>query len=61
MRQLLTDLSKGNMSLGYGMLLVAAISGMEFCRSMLFAIGWVLNYKTGKSHCILKMMKSLFT
>ncbi|XP_076096353.1 ATP-binding cassette sub-family C member 5-like isoform X5 [Mytilus galloprovincialis] len=47
MRQLLTDLSKGNMSLGYGMLLVAAISGMEFCRSMLFAIGWVLNYKTG--------------
>ncbi|XP_052104159.1 ATP-binding cassette sub-family C member 5-like isoform X3 [Mytilus californianus] len=47
MRQLLSDLSKGQMSLGYGMLLVAAISGMEFCRSMLFAVGWVINYKTG--------------
>ncbi|CAC5405400.1 ABCC5 [Mytilus coruscus] len=47
MRQLLSDLSKGQMSLGYGMLLVAAISGMEFCRSMLFAVGWVTNYKTG--------------
>ncbi|XP_052058941.1 ATP-binding cassette sub-family C member 5-like [Mytilus californianus] len=47
MHQLLSDLSKGQMNLGYGMSLVAAISGMEFCRAMLLAFSWGLNYKTG--------------
>ena len=53
MRELLSKLSQGKMSFGYGMGLVVAISGMEFCRTMLFAISWVINYKTGEFVLIL--------
>ncbi|XP_033760188.1 LOW QUALITY PROTEIN: multidrug resistance-associated protein 5-like [Pecten maximus] len=48
LKKLLNLLSdKEEFDVGYGVLLVAIISVMEFSRTMLFALGWIINYTTG--------------
>lgn len=39
--------NKEEFDVAYGVGLVVIIAVMEFCRSMLFALGWVTNYTTG--------------
>ncbi|XP_069104067.1 ATP-binding cassette sub-family C member 5-like isoform X2 [Argopecten irradians] len=48
LNKLLRTLSnKEQFDIWYGVLLVAIISIMEFSRTMLFALGWMINYTTG--------------
>ncbi|KAK3096260.1 hypothetical protein FSP39_025059 [Pinctada imbricata] len=44
---LLRKLSSGDLDFGFGIALVLTLAFVEFCRTMCFALGWVLNYTTG--------------
>ncbi|XP_060079358.1 ATP-binding cassette sub-family C member 5-like [Ylistrum balloti] len=43
--KILSDREK--FDVGYGVMLVIIISVMEFCRTLMFALGWITNYTTG--------------
>lgn len=50
--------NKEEFDVAYGVGLVVIIAVMEFCRSMLFALGWVTNYTTGTYTLLIESVTS---